>query len=96
MLSYIDSHLGAEKLSSALLSKKFYMSETELNRSFKKSTGLPVGKYINIKRLILARELLKKGMPANEVSLRCGFNDYSTFFRAYKKQFGANPKVHMS
>ena len=26
----------------------------------------------------------------------CGFNDYSTFFRAYKKQFGANPKVHMS
>ncbi|MBO4770269.1 MAG: AraC family transcriptional regulator [Clostridia bacterium] len=96
MLNYIDSHLGAEKLNSTLLSKKFYMSETELNRAFKRATGLPVGKYINIKRLILARDLLKKGMPANEVSLRCGFNDYSTFFRAYKKQFGANPKVHMS
>ena len=96
MLNYIASHLGVEKLNSTHLSKKFYMSETELNRAFKKATGLPVGKYINIKRLVLARELLEKGMPANEVSIRCGFNDYSTFFRAYKKQFGANPKIHMS
>ncbi|MBQ0102003.1 MAG: AraC family transcriptional regulator [Firmicutes bacterium] len=95
IIEYINYHLGTESLTSENLSKKFFLSEPQLNRAFKKATGSPLGKYINIKRLFYAKELLSKGVSASETCFKCGFNDYPTFFRAYKKQFGISPKEDM-
>ncbi|HCD43067.1 MAG TPA: AraC family transcriptional regulator, partial [Lachnoclostridium sp.] len=43
------------------------------------------------KRLALARDLLKTGMPVTEACFGSGFKNYSTFFRAYKKHFHVSP-----
>ena len=40
---------------------------------------------------MLAKKYLKKGHHPTSVYLECGFNDYSTFYRAYKARFGASP-----
>lgn len=88
---YINSDLTRD-LSLDHLSEKFYLSKTHLNRLFKANVGTTVGQYIHLKRLFLAKELLAQGTPPKEVAFKCGFQDYTTFYRAFKKQFGRSPK----
>ncbi len=93
IMKYINTHL-TEPLSLELLSRQFYTSQTHLNRLFRKSAGTTVWEYITVKRLFMAKDLLEKGTPATEVYSDCGFADYSTFFRAYKRRFGVAPSAH--
>lgn len=80
-----------ENISLSTISKKFYLSESQINRIFKKATGSTVGEYIRIKRLLAAREKILAGESASTASSSCGFSDYSTFYRAYKAHFGVSP-----
>lgn len=92
---FINSDL-AQNLSLEVLSEKFYLSKTHINRLFKANVGTTAGQYINLKRLYLAKELLQKGVHPTEVYSLCGFHDYTTFYRAFKKQFGYSPKEFAS
>jgi methylphosphotriester-DNA--protein-cysteine methyltransferase len=38
------------------------------------------------------RELLRQGKKPTEVFSSCGYQDYSTFYRAYLQFFGYSPK----
>ncbi len=91
IVKYINSHLS-EKLSLDIICDRFFISKSHINRKFKKIIGSTVCEYINIKRLLLAKELLQKGLPPTDIYIKCGFRDYCTFFRAYKAKFGSSPK----
>lgn len=91
VIKYINSHLSDE-LSLEFLSEHFYLSKTHLNRIFKQSTGTTVWEYIIVKRLFMARELIGAGESPTKVYPQCGFQDYTTFYRAYKQHFGVSPK----
>ena len=93
IMKYINSHL-AEDLSLESLSRQFYTSQTHLNRLFRKAAGTTVWEYITIKRLFKAKSLLENGISATEVCTACGFADYSTFYRAYKRRFAVSPSTH--
>ena len=54
--------------------------------------GSTIGGYLLTKRLFLAKELIAAGTPITEVCYSCGFQNYSTFSRAYKKSFGESPR----
>lgn len=88
---YINSDL-AKDLSLDRLSEKFYISKTHLNRLFKANVGTTAGRYITLKRLYLAKELIQQGMSPTDVYSKCGFHDYTTFYRAFRQQFGISPK----
>ena len=88
---YINSDLTRE-LSLEQLSDKFYISKTHLNRLFKTNVGTTVGQYIKLKRLFYARELIQQGLTPTDVYTKCGFHDYTTFYRAFRQQFGLSPK----
>ena len=90
ILSYINEHL-TENLSIDSLSEKFYTSKYYLMHSFKKETGYTIRNYLTLKRLRYARELIQGGTPATQACFECGFHNYSTFSRAYKKNFGEAP-----
>ncbi|MDD4494013.1 MAG: AraC family transcriptional regulator [Eubacteriales bacterium] len=93
VVSYINDNLG-ECLSLELLSKKFYMSKYHLAREFKKYTGYTIHQFIQQKRFILAKTMLKKGISVSNVCSSCGFNDYANFIRNFKKYFGMPPKKY--
>lgn len=90
MLKYINRHLN-EELSIEMLAKKYYLSKYYLMRKFKEETGYTIHNYIINKRLLLAKKLISQGMPVIKAASQSGFGDYTTFVRAYKKQFGMPP-----
>jgi len=95
IIEYINNHIE-EELTIDSLSEHVFLSKYHLLREFKKHSGTTIHKYIIQKKLILAKELILKGMPITEVFKQCGFGDYSNFFRAFKKEYGVTPKFFYS
>ena len=91
LVEYINLNLNDE-LSLEALSDHFFISKCQLNRLFKQATGSTIWEYILIKRLFSARQMLRAGKPAIEVCQSCGFHDYSSFYRIYKKHFLVSPQ----
>ena len=92
IIKYVNSHLY-ENISLESISKNFYLSISQLNRVFKKATGLSVWEYVKSKRLLNARDLIIHGQKPTVVSEKCGFKDYVSFYKAYKSKFGHSPKI---
>ena len=90
LLHYINQNL-TEDLSIETLAKKYYLSKYHMMRKFKDETGYTIHNYIVNKRLLLARTKIREGMPVLKAAQLSGFTDYTTFSRAYKKQFGTAP-----
>jgi len=91
LIEYINRNLMSVS-SLDEICERFYISKTHLNRIFKAMTGSTVWDYIVIKRLIAARDLLRNGWKPNAVSEKCGYLEYSSFYRAYRSRFGVSPK----
>lgn len=90
LLQYLNAHL-TEGLTIDELAARFYISKYHMMRRFRDETGYTIHGYVTEKRLLLAQQLLEQGLPMGETALRCGYQEYSTFSRAYKKQFGRSP-----
>ena len=90
ILQYINHNLN-EDLSVENLASRYYVSKYHLMRKFKEETGYTLHNYIINKRLLMARTLISQGMPVTKAALESGFSEYSTFSRAYRKQFKASP-----
>ena len=92
LLQYLNLHL-TEELTIDQLSERFYVSKYHMMRRFRRETGYSIHGYVTEKRLLLAQRLLAQGASPSEVGAQVGYQDYSTFSRAYKKQFGRGPSA---
>lgn len=90
VISYINAHL-TEDWTLDTLEQEFFFSKSYINRAFKQSTGSSVWDYVVLKRLLVARNLLREGKNATVAAAECGFRDYSSFYRQYKRRFGISP-----
>lgn len=90
VLNYINSNLEND-LSIDTIASKFFISKYYLMRKFKSQIGSSIHNYIIQKRLILAKSLISEGLTMSNVCSKCGFNDYSSFVRAFKKVYGVSP-----
>lgn len=90
LLKYINRNLS-ENLSIDQLAERFFFSKYHMMRKFKNETGYTIHNYITSKRLLMARSLISQGIPVMKAAQASGFRDYTTFVRAYKKQFGKAP-----
>lgn len=93
-IEYISKKL-TENLNIENISQHLNVSPSTLMHTFKKNMNIPIHKYIIRKRLILAHTKISNGEPANAVALDCGFNDYSGFYKQYKKMFGIIPSKNI-
>lgn len=91
ILAYVNEHLF-EDISIHSIASAFYRSPSQVSRIFQQATGNSLWKYVTIKRLMAARELIQLGEPAAVAASACGFSEYSSFYRAYKSHFGHSPK----
>lgn len=93
VISFINSNIKNE-LSIDSIAGAFYMNRYALMHKFKQETGSTIYDYIIKKRLAMAKILIRKGMPVSHIYQECGFNDYSSFERAFKKNIGISPREY--
>jgi AraC-like DNA-binding protein len=89
-LSYINENLttltGIDEVA-----KSCFVTESYLYRLFKNELHQTPAKYVTSKRLLLAERRISDGEKPTAVYEKCGFSDYTTFYRNYRAFFGRSP-----
>ncbi len=100
-ISYALHYIGAnyaEELTIGDLAQVSNMSETHFGRVFQKVMNMTPSDYLNLVRVQMACEYMKKHTDSMElVAERCGFQSVSTFNRNFKKVLNITPyqwKIH--
>ncbi len=89
-VEYINANLS-EKLTIESIAEQLYTSSSYLCKSFRRKMGVPMMHYVNTQRVRRAKELIFEGVPLKEVYLRCGYENYITFFRVFRTETGLSP-----
>lgn len=93
LVYYIEDHL-TEDLSLDVLAKEFFISKYHIAHVFKDNIGISLHQYIRKKRLTACKDAIRSGTIISEAYLLFGFKDYSTFYRAFKAEYGITPKEY--
>ena len=91
--AFIEAHY-AEHFTVKDISRKFYVSDSTVSHLFKQKMGISIYHYVTQRRLILAKTLIMDGIPLEQVAARVGFSDYSTFYRAFRQEYGISPRQY--
>lgn len=90
ILSHVEAHL-AEKITLPDIAARFWVSQSTISQLFRKKMGTSFYRYVTLRRLTEAKTLIRTGIPMDQISIAVGFQDYSTFYRAFKAEFSISP-----
>lgn len=93
IMSYVDDNLS-KQITIKNTARHFLVSESTISQLFAKRLNVSFYKFVTQRRLIAAKELILNDEPINEVASKVGFNDYSSFYRAFKSQLGISPATY--
>lgn len=91
VITYVEAHL-TEKITLADMAKVFYVSESTISQTFRKKMGVSFYKCVTQRRLIAAKGLIQNGSPLEDIPEQVGYRDYSSFYRAFRQEFGVSPR----
>ncbi|MDO4261227.1 MAG: AraC family transcriptional regulator [Eubacteriales bacterium] len=90
VIEYVQQHLD-EKITLSRLAKEANYSVSYICAAFRSVMNQTINHYIKEKRMDLAVEYLKTGLPITEAAEKAGFNNYSYFYKAFKSIYGITP-----
>ncbi len=89
---YLKEHFADPELCASSLANEFRVSEKYLFGLFKKKTGYSPTSYLHHIRMEEAvRLLLECSDTVQEISVRVGFVNFGTFYKAFKREYGVAP-----
>jgi len=90
IIHHVEAHLS-ERITVADVAARFWVSQSTVSQLFRKKMGISFYRYVTRRRLLESKLLIKSGIPMEQVSIAVGFQDYSTFYRAFRSEFGQSP-----
>ena len=93
VMAYIEGNLGS-RITLAEIAHHFYVSESTVSQLFRKKMGVSFYRCVTQRRLIAAKSLIESNIAMEDVSLQVGFQDYSSFYRAFKQEYGISPRQY--
>ncbi len=91
VMAYVEANLS-RKITLSDISREFYVSSSTISQLFRKKMGVSFYRCVTQRRLIAAKNLILDGTPLESVNEQVGFTDYSTFYRAFKQEYGVSPR----
>ncbi|MFI3249975.1 MAG: AraC family transcriptional regulator [Eubacteriales bacterium] len=91
VLDYINQYI-CEVLLIEDIANHFFISRSHLCKVFKDSIGISLHKFIIKKKLFLAKQDLLSGVPIQDICETYHFGNYSSFYRAFKDEYGQSPR----
>lgn len=91
ILDFLNANLN-KKLYLNDIAEQFYISPVYLEKIFKSNMHISLMHYFREKQLLQAKSLILQGEKPTSVYLMCGFDNYTTFYKSFVKQFGCSPK----
>ena len=89
-IEYIKTHFD-EELTLREMVRRSAMSKTNFCTIFHSVTGMPFKEYLNRYRIERAAELITAGEKISAAANYCGYSDFSTFYRNFKKYMEISP-----
>jgi AraC-like DNA-binding protein len=89
---FIDAHLSGG-FSLEDLERATGHCRWQLSRDFRAMFGTSPYRYLTLRRLDLARRLMRDGGAIAAIAHDCGFSDQSHFGRVFKQAYGLTPKA---
>lgn len=90
ILVYINQHYK-EDISVSTIAEVFSIHKSYLSHLFTHHVGMSLWSYVILRRIHAFNSLLRKGASIEESAYQVGFQNYSNFFRLYKKHTGMTP-----
>lgn len=94
-IEYLKNHFDEEITLSEIV-RRSAMSKTNFCTIFNSITGMPFKEYLNRYRIERAAELIASGEKISVAGNCCGYGDFSTFYRNFKKYTGLSPSEFAS
>lgn len=92
-IAYIEENLSIH-ISLAEIAQHFYVSQSTISQLFRKKLGVSFYRCVTQRRLIAAKELILSGSALENVARQVGFSDYSSFYRAFRQEYGISPRQY--
>lgn len=89
-IEYMDTHFAEIKHVSQVY-ESLYVSKSYFHSLFSRYMNKTPLAYLNERRLYCAHTRIAAGAKPSAIYRECGFDDYTSFFRAYKRLYGHAP-----
>lgn len=90
IIDYINRH-HTEDVNLDVLAHRFHFSKYYIAHLFKDYVGVSPYDYLIMRRLYNCNNLIRANHTVKEACFKVGFNNYSNFYRLYKKHFKITP-----
>lgn len=90
LINYLNRHY-TENITYELIMEKYYISKPTISAIMHLYTGKSLKQYVTWLRVNDGKIMLNNGKTATETAELCGYDSYSSFYRAYKSVFGVTP-----
>ncbi len=92
--AYIDKNYGDQSLCLSRISDLFHISESYFSFLFKKTVGVNFSTYLEQVRMMQAKHLLETtDIKIADLYVAVGYNNLTSFRRAFKKKYGVAPNA---
>lgn len=90
VLQYLN-HNFTKELTIEGVAKEFFINKSYLSHLFREYVGMPLWTYVILRRLNRFNDLVEGGDTVENACRQVGFQNYSNFFRLYKKYMHMTP-----
>ena len=91
--AFVDANLE-KKITLRMIASQFSVSVSTVTQLFQKKSDTTFHAFLTSRRMERAVVMILRGEPLESVGKQLGYQDHSTFYRAFRSTFGLSPREY--
>ena len=89
--AYVDTHLH-EPITLRIIAAHCGVSVSTVTQLFQRQEAVSFHGFVTNRRMMMAENHIREGFPLEQVGKMVGYQDHSTFYRAFRQHYGISPR----